>query len=51
MITAIIFFSLIAVVLLVVLIGLKTLQHFGIALPLYVATVQAVNTKIGRAHV
>ena len=44
-ITAIIFFSLIAVVLLVVLIGLKTLQHFGIALPLYVATVQAVNTN------
>ncbi len=45
MITAIIFFSLIAVVLLVVLIGLKALQHFGIALPLYVATVQAVNTN------
>ena len=45
MITAIIFFSLIAVVLLVVLIGLKTLQHFGISLPLYVATVQAVNTN------
>ena len=45
MITAIIFFSLIAVVLLVVLASLKTLQHFGIALPLYVATVQAVNTN------
>jgi hypothetical protein len=45
MITAIIFFSLIAVVLLVVLASLKTMQHFGIALPLYVATVQAVNTN------
>lgn len=45
MINAIIFFSLIAVVLLVVLVSLKTLQHFGIALPLYVATVQAVNTN------
>lgn len=44
MINAIIFFSLIAVVLLVVLASLKTLQHFGIALPLYVATVQAVQT-------
>ena len=43
MITAILFFSLIAVILLVVLVGLKTMQHFGIALPLYVSTVQAVN--------